>query len=158
MSPAAAPPAAAARARRLRAPLLVALAALLAFESAGGLVIFFARLAAGTTPGEALHVVGGLALALVYALYQLGHWRRVAPFRSRLDYALGLLAAGSLVLALASGLALGAAWWNARLDGTGLTNYAPSVSALHNVTSMLVLTFVGAHLAAVLRRTTVRPD
>lgn len=140
------------RARRLRAPLLVALAVLLAFESLGGLVIFFARLALGRTPGEALHVVAGVALTFVYAVYQWTHWNRTAPFRARLDYALGLIAALAMALTQATGLALGLEWWNARLSGTGVTPYTPLLSAAHNVMTMFVLTFAGAHLGAVLQR------
>jgi hypothetical protein len=139
------------RARRLRAPLLVALGVLLAFEAGGGLVIFFARLATGSIPGEALHVFAGVALTLVYAAYQWSHWSRVAPYRARLDYTLGLIAALSLALAQLTGLALAWPWWQAR-GGGAATAYPPLVSAAHNVMSMFVLTFVGAHLGAVLQR------
>lgn len=145
-------PAVPTRARRLRAPLLVILWTLLAFEAAGGLLIFFARLAAGRTPGETLHVAAGLALTVVYAAYQWGHWFRVAPFRKSLDHALGLIAASSLALTQASGLWLGLEWWRTRSGGTGPAAYTPAVSAIHNVMSMFVLTFVGAHLGAVLWR------
>ena len=138
------------RSARLRAPLLIALWGLLAFEAAGGLVIFFARLATGTTPGETLHVALGAALALVYAAYQWGHWRRVAPFRARLDYALGLIAALAMALVQVSGLWLGVQWWRGR--GAGPVPYTPWLSAAHNVMSMFVLTFVGAHFGAVLQR------
>ena len=55
------------RAARLRAPLALVLGALLAIEAAGGLVIFFARLAFGATPGEGVHVVAGAALSVTYA-------------------------------------------------------------------------------------------
>ena len=140
------------RAARLRAPLLVALWVLLAFEAAGGLVIFFSRLAAGSTPGEALHVMAGLALTLVYAAYQWAHWARVAPWRPRLDHALGLIAALALALTQLSGLWLGAVWWNSRLGGTGIAPYPAWLSGAHNVMSMFVLTFVLAHLGAVLQR------
>ncbi len=139
-----------AQSRRLRAPLLLALWALLALEAAGGLVVFFARLVAGTTPGMALHVGGGLALVCVYAAYQWTHWRRVAPWRPRLDYTLGLVAAASLTLALATGLPLAFEWWPRRAD-TGAP-YTAWLSGAHNVMSMFVLTFAGAHLFAVLQR------
>ena len=148
MSPAALPTG---RARRLRAPLLIALWALLAFEAAGGLVIFFARLAAGTLPGAAAHVFAGVALTFAYAAYQWGHWNRVAPFRSRLDYAIGLIAAIALALTQLTGFALAWPWWLARGTGTPAA-YAPLLSGAHNVMSMFVLTFVGAHLGAVLQR------
>ena len=143
------------RSRRLRAPLLILLWVLLGIESIGGLVLFFARVAFGSRPGETLHVAAGLALTLVYTAYQWGHWRRVAPWRSRLDYALGLLAATSMALTNLSGLILGVDW--ARRAGilTSASRGAESSTALlglHNVASMVVLTFVGAHLAAVLRR------
>lgn len=138
------------RAARLRAPLLVTLWVLLAFEAAGGLVIFFARLAAGSTPGEMLHVVAGVALTIVYAAYQWGHWNRVAPFRSRLDYALGLIAALAMALVQLSGLWLGYEWWRGR--GAGPVPYTSWLSGAHNVMSMFVLTFVGAHFGAVLQR------
>jgi hypothetical protein len=144
------PAAADARARRLRAPLLVTLWALLAIEAAGGLVIFFARLAAGATPGVTLHVVAGLALVLAWAAYQWTHWARVAPWRSRLDYTLGLIAATSMALALATGLALAPAWWAARRAADA--DYAAWLSGAHNVMSMFVLTFAAAHLLAVLQR------
>ena len=142
------------RGKRLRAPVLVTLAVLLGFEAVGGLVIFFARLAAGTTPGEALHVVLGGGFTLVYLGYQIPHWSRVAPWRSRLDYALGLIAAASMVATLATGYALAWPWWQARVaaHSAAAVAYAPPVSAAHNIMSMLVLTFVGAHLAAVLLR------
>jgi hypothetical protein len=145
----AAPPAG--RSRRLRAPLLVALWALLAFEAAGGLVIFFARLAVGTLPGEAAHVFAGLALTAAYAAYQWNHWNRVAPFRARLDHALGLIAAISMALTQLTGLALAWPWWLAR-GGAAPATYAPLLSGAHNVMSMFVLTFAGAHLGAVLQR------
>lgn len=144
----------ASRRQRLRSPLLLAFAVVLAFEAAGGIVIFFARLAYGTTPGEMLHVIGGLVLTPLYALYQWRHWRRVRPVRPRLDHALGLLASGSIVLTQASGFALGFAWLEAR---GAAANYAPVVSAIHNIGSMLVLTFVAAHVGAVLQRTPSGP-
>jgi hypothetical protein len=140
------------RARRLRAPLLVALWAVLALEAVGGLLIFFARLAAGRTPGETVHVAGGVALTALYVVYQWGHWGRVAPFRKRLDYALGLIATLSLALAQLTGLWLGVEWWRTRAVGPAAVPYTPLVSAAHNVMSMFVLTFVGAHLGAVLQR------
>jgi hypothetical protein len=140
------------QARRLRAPLLLALWALLAVEAAGGLVIFFARLVVGTTPGATLHVLAGLALVLAYAVYQWTHWSRIAPWRPRLDYTLGLVAAGSMVLALATGLPLALEWWRAGAAAAGVP-YTAWLSGAHNVMSMFVLTFVAAHLFAVLQRT-----
>lgn len=138
-----------ARAARLRSPLLIAFAVILAFESAGGIVIFCARLAYGTTPGEALHVIGGVVLTGLYAAYQWRHWLRVRPVRQRLDYALGILATASLILTQASGWALGITWWQSR---EGTPEYAPVVSGLHNIGNMLVLTFVAAHVGAVFQR------
>src|SRR5438876_9384121 len=44
------------------------LGALLAIEAAGGILIFFARLAFGSLPGLALHVVAGVALTFVHGL------------------------------------------------------------------------------------------
>ncbi len=142
------------RGRRLRAPLLLALWALLAFEAAGGLVIFVARLAYGTTPGEALHVILGLVLTAAYALYQWRHWRRVRPFRLQLHYALGLIAALFMALCNLSGLWLATCWWQDRfLAATGgAVQYPALLSGAHNVASMVVLTFIGAHLGAVLFR------
>ena len=142
------------RARRLRAPLLVTLLVLLSFEALGGLVIFFARLARGSTPGETLHVLVGALLTGVYAAYQWRHWRRVAPFRDRLDYLMGLLGAISMVAVQVTGLALGVAWWRDRvmLPQDGEVAYPPLLSAAHNIASLLVLSFVGAHLGAVLMR------
>ena len=144
------------RARRLRAPLLLTLWVLLAIEGAGGIVIFFARLAAGRTPGEALHVIAGALLTLVYAVYQRQHWARVSPWRSRMDYAMGLIAALSMAGALGTGLWLAWPWWEARVVAGSkyAVPYPTTVSAAHNIMSMLVLTFVGAHLAAVLLRNT----
>ncbi|MFM8560039.1 MAG: hypothetical protein ACKOC6_10655 [bacterium] len=142
------------RDRRLRAPLLVTLWALLAFEAVGGLVIFVARLVVGATPGETLHVVVGAALTLAYVAYQWGHWRRVAPWRSRLDHALGLIAALAMALTLATGYALAWPWWELRVVAgrADAVPYPALTSAAHNLMSMLVLTFVGAHVAAVLLR------
>ena len=142
------------RAQRLTAPLLVLLWSLLGIEAVGGLVIFYVRLAIGRTPGESLHVVAGALLTLVYASYQWQHWTRVAPWRNRLDYAMGLIAALSMAAALATGYWLAWPWWDIRVvaHGTGAVPYPTAVSAAHNITSMLVLTFVGAHLAAVLLR------
>ena len=152
LRPGAAPEAS--RTRRLRAPLLLLLWCLLAIEGAGGLWIFIMRLAAGSTPGESLHVVAGAALTLVYAVYQFQHWSRVAPWRSRLDYAMGLIAALSMAATLATGDVLAWPWWRLRMvaHDTGAVAYPTFVSAAHNIMSMLVLTFVGAHLAAVLLR------
>lgn len=142
------------RGRRLRAPILLTLWTLLVFEAAGGLLIFVARLAAGKTPGETLHVIGGLALTLVYALYQWNHWFRVAPVRARLDYGLGFLAAGAMLFANGTGIALGLHWWRDRFAApTGAAvDYPSLLSAAHNIASMLILTFAGAHLGAVLFR------
>ncbi len=140
------------RARRLRAPLVLALAALLALEAGGGLVIFFARLVTGRTPGEALHVGGGVVATLAYALYQWGHWRRVAPFRPRLDYTIGLIAALAMAATQLTGLWLGWEWWRVRVAGPAAVPYTPLLSAAHNVTTMFTLTFVLAHLGAVLQR------
>lgn len=142
------------RSRRMRAPLILTLWVLLAFESLGGLVIFVARLAAGRTPGETLHVVLGMALLFVYAVYQWRHWNRVAPVRARLDYGLGLLAAGSMVLVNVTGVMLGLEWWRDRFVApvAGEVAYTPLVSAVHNIACMLVLTFAGGHLGAVLFR------
>ena len=148
-----------ARGRRLRAPLLLALWVLLAFEAAGGLVIFVARLASGALPGEALHVVVGTALTATYALYQWRHWRRVRPFRAQLHYALGLIAALFLALCNVTGLWLAAHWWLDRIVApTAAVRYPALLSGVHNVASMVVLTFVGAHLGAVLFRDRHRPS
>lgn len=142
------------RAARLRAPLLVALGALLAFETIGGLIIFWARLLEGATPGEALHIAAGIALTALYAGYQWRHWRRVRPFQPRLDYSLGLIAAASMALVNLTGLWLAWFWWQDRVasPGTAPVVYPALLSAAHNITSMLVVTFVGAHLGAVLMR------
>ena len=139
------------RARRLRSPLLLTFGALLAFEAGGGLVLFWARLAYGGLPGERSHVLVGIPLALFYAIYLWQHWRRVSPIRARLDYALGLIAAFSLAALLALGGVLGLLWWRSRGSGAP-PHYPELVSAAHNITSMLVLTFVLAHLLAVLAR------
>jgi hypothetical protein len=145
---------AAVRARRMRAPLILTLWALLAFESIGGLVIFVARLAAGRTPGETLHVIGGMLLLFVYAAYQWRHWNRVAPVRARLDYGIGLLAAGSMILVNVTGILLGLEWWRDRFTApvAGEVVYTPLLSAVHNIACMLVLTFAAGHLGAVLFR------
>ena len=148
----------AARSRRLRAPLLILLWVLLAIEAVGGLVLFFARVAFGSKPGEALHVAAGLALTLVYVGYQWGHWRRVSPWRSRLDYGLGLLAAVSMALTNLSGLALALDWARRTglMPGAAASDPAasssPALLGFHNVASMVVLTFVASHLGAVLKR------
>lgn len=143
-----------ARSRRMRAPLLVTLWTLLGFEALGGLTIFVARLAAGRTPGETLHVIGGLLLLLIYSIYQWQHWMRVAPVRRRLDYGIGLLAAGAMIFVNVTGLILGLSWWRDRVavPTTDPVAYTPIVSAAHNIASMLVLTFAGGHLGAVLFR------
>lgn len=142
------------RSRRLRAPLLVLLWWLLAIEALGGLVIFFMRLAAGTMPGETVHVIAGAGLTLVYALYQWQHWGRVAPWRGRLDYALGLIGSIAMGITLATGYVLAWPWWLLRVvrRAGGAIAYPSLASAAHNIMSMLVLTFVLAHLAAVLLR------
>jgi len=142
------------RSRRLRAPLLVFLWWLLGFEAVGGLVIFFMRLVAGSMPGEALHVIVGAALTLAWAVYQWQHWARVSPWRSRMDYALGLIGAIAMGLTLATGYVLAWPWWTLRVVQrvAGAVPYSSMVSAAHNIMSMLVLTFVLSHLAAVLRR------
>ena len=140
------------RARRLRSPLLLSIWALLGFEAAGGTVIFVARLTAGSTPGEALHVGAGIVLTVVYAVYQWRHWLRVRSQRG-LHFVIGVLAASSMALANLTGLALGAYWWRDRVVAhAAAAGYPTALSAIHNIGSMLVLTFVGAHLAAVLMR------
>ncbi len=140
-----------AQARRLRAPLLLALWTLLAFEAVGGLILFVARLVSGTTPGEALHVVVGALLTALYAIYQWGHWRRVRPVRAQLHHALGMIAASSMALVNLSGLWLAAFWWQERIVETsgGAVRYPVALSAIHNVAGMVVLTFVVAHVGAV---------
>jgi hypothetical protein len=142
------------RARRLRSPLLLGLWALLAFEALGGLVLFVARLVAGRALGETAHVLAGIALTALYAVYQSRHWTRVRPFRGQLHYALGLIAALTMALVNLSGLWLAAFWWQDRYAAptNDPVRYPPALSALHNVASMVVLTFVGAHLGAVLFR------
>jgi hypothetical protein len=142
------------RARRLRSPLLLALWALLAFETIGGLVLFTAFLVAGRRPGEALHVVVGVPLAVVYGIYQWRHWRRVAPLPIRADHVLGGIAAAVTALTLLTGFGLAAAWWTARVatPRPGEVEYSPWLSAAHNIGAMLILAFVGAHLGAVLLR------
>lgn len=139
------------RAARLRSPLLLALAALLAFEALGGLVIFTARLTAGTAPGETVHVIGGVLLTVVYTVYQWRHWRRVRPFRRRLDHGLGLIAALTMAFVNLTGLWLGIPWWQGR-DVPLELRYPAALSAVHNVAAMLVVSFVPAHLGAVLLR------
>ena len=147
-------PFAAPRSRRLRAPLLVLLWGLLGIEALGGLVIFFMRLAAGIMPGETLHVVAGAGLTLVYVMYQVQHWGRVSPWRGRLDYALGLIGAIAMGLTLLTGYVLAWPWWRVRIIARAREPiaYSSFVSGAHNIMSMLVLTFVLSHLAAVLLR------
>jgi hypothetical protein len=155
VTPGAAPPSAEpARERRLRSPLLVSLWVLLGFEGAGGLVIFVMRLVSGETPGETLHVGAGALLAPVYVLYQWRHWKRVRPWRNRLDHALGLISAASMAGALGTGLALALPWWELRVveRSEATVPYPPLLSAAHNIMSLLVLTFAAAHVAAVLLR------
>ena len=142
-----------ARAARLRSPLLLALWGLLVVEVGGGLLLFFARLAWGATPGVELHVFAGLALTVVYALYQWRHWLRVAPLRAGLDHVLGRIAAASMAFTLISGLWLGLIWWQRTLAAPAATVHYPALLvAVHNIGNMLVIAFVGAHLVAVLTR------
>jgi hypothetical protein len=144
------------RTQRLRAPLLLALWGLLAIEAVGGLVIFCARLVSGAEPGVVLHIVAGIALTLAYAIYQWQHWRRVSPIRPRLDYNLGLLAATFMNLTNVTGFVLAYLWYvggRASSGEPGAASILPAwLSAAHNIGSMVVLTFVGAHLGAVLMR------
>jgi hypothetical protein len=142
------------RSRRLRAPLLLSLGALLAVETLGGLVLFTARLAWSRTPGETLHVITGAILSAVYVIYQWRHWVRVRPFRNRLEHGIGLLAAITMTLALLSGLTLGAWWWRDRVAAPipDAVRYPVALSAAHNIASLLALAFVFSHLGTVLRR------
>jgi hypothetical protein len=114
-------------------------------------VLFTARLVAGTTPGEAAHVIVGIVLTVAYAVYQWQHWRRVRPFRARLDYGIGLIAAIAMALTNLTGLALGVCWWQGR-TASAADRYPALLSGAHNVASMVVLSFVLAHLGAVLQR------
>ena len=150
--------AAEARAQRLRSPLLVALWVLLAFEALGGFTLFTARLVAGVSPGEALHIAAGVALTALYAVYLWRHWRRVRPFRRQLHYGLGLIAAFFMALVNLSGLGLAVSWWQERIAAPSgaPVRYPSLLSAAHNVASMVVLTFVLAHLGAVLFRSRER--
>jgi hypothetical protein len=143
-----------ARARRLGAPLLLALWALLAFEAASGLVIFVARLVWGAAPGEALHVVLGLLLTAIYAGYQWRHWQRVRPLRPQIHHALGVIAASFMALTNLTGLWLAVYWWQDRIAAptAAPVRYPVPLSAVHNVASMVVLAFVAAHVGAVLLR------
>lgn len=139
------------RAERLRSPLLVALWVLFALEASTGLVIFFARLALGAAPTLSLHWYAGFAFTVVYVGYQIQHWSRVQPLRARLDHVLGVLATASLLATQWSGYADGWEWFN-RGRPLAYTAFPATLSAIHNVMSMLSLTFVGAHLGAVLLR------
>jgi hypothetical protein len=67
---------------------------------------------------------------------------------------MGLIAALSMGATLATGFALAWPWWQARIVARSIAAvpYPTAVSAAHNIMSMLVLTFLGAHLAAVLLR------
>ena len=153
------PPVPGSRAQRARAPLVLALWILLGFEAITGLVLFTARLVRGSAPGEAVHVFAGVALTAVYAAYQWRHWLRVRPFRRQVHHALGLIAAVFMALTNLTGLWLGVHWWQDRVAApTGVAvRYPPLLSAVHNVASMVVLTFVGAHVGAVLFRERDRP-
>lgn len=103
-------------------------------------------------------MAAGVALLAVYALYQWRHWRRVRPLRAQLHHALGLIAALFMALTNLTGLWLAASWWRDRAAPLGAAvRYPPLLSAVHNVASMVVLTFVGAHLGAVLFRDRDRP-
>jgi hypothetical protein len=134
-----------------------ALGVLLLLEALGGLLILFVRVAFGGLPGLELHAFAGLALTVTYALYQIGHWRRVAPWRARPDYILGLIAALSMAATNLTGLALAWIWWRAERAGIPAA-YPTPLSSVHTLGTMLVLTFSGAHLAAVLQReSVVRP-
>jgi hypothetical protein len=130
------------------------LAALLAVEAVGGMVLFAARLIAGRASGETIHILGGVALVGIYAFYQARHWARVRSLRWRLDHGLGWIAAIFMVLTLGSGLILALDWWESKVAASkgGEVIYPPSWSAVHNVGSLLVLTFLGAHVCAVLFR------
>jgi len=136
---------------RLRAPLLLALAALLLLEAVGGLAILFVRVAYGATPGVVLHIAGGVALTVVYTIYQIAHWNRVAPWRTRPDYVLGLIAALSMATVNGTGLGLAVFTWRAGVHAAKPV-YPVVLSAVHTLSTMLVLTFALAHLAAVLQR------
>ena len=138
----------------MRSPVLVVLAALFAIEAVTGLILFAARLISGRAPGESIHIAAGAAVVGVYAVYQARHWARVRSLRWRLDHGLGLLAAVFMVLTLASGAVLALSWWDtqAEPDTAAKVAYSPLWSALHNVASLLILTFLGAHLCAVLFR------
>lgn len=139
------------RTQRILAPLVSLVWVLLAFEALGGLWIFFVRLAYdGRTPGLTLHWWAGWALTVLYVVYQWQHWSRVAPLRARLDYVMGLIAALSMVFTLGTGVVLGLPWWHAHMPAQ--FPFMPLWSGAHNVLSMLTLTFVGAHLGAVLFR------
>jgi hypothetical protein len=118
------------------------------------MILFAARLIAGRAPGETIHIFGGAALAGIYVVYQARHWRRVNALRWRLDHTLGLIAAVFMVVTLGSGLILALSWWDARkvASDTSEVIYSASWSAVHNVASLLVLTFLGAHVCAVLFR------
>gem|GEM_PF-2647694 len=142
------------RRERLRSPLLLALAALLTVESIGGMVLFTARLISGRATGETIHILAGTALAGIYAVYQVRHWARVRSLRWRLDHGLGWIAAVVMVLTLGSGLILALDWWDVKVGASKAVEviYPPSWSAVHNVGSLLVLTFLGAHVCAVLFR------
>ena len=139
------------RAGRFRSPLLLTLWLLLAVEGAGGLLISFARVAWGALPGQALHVLGGVALTALYAVYQWRHWVRVQPFRAHLHFALGLIAALSMALTNLTGLWLGWIWWTHR-SGAAAAPYPPPLSGIHDIGAMLTLTFILGHLGAVLAR------
>jgi hypothetical protein len=150
-------PSAATRTRRLRSPLLIALWVLLGFEALGGLVLFTARLALGSAPGEALHVLAGVVAVPVWMVYQVRHWSRLRPFHAGLDTWMGFLATGALALTNLTGLVLGAEWWRNRLArGIASAPPHPMLPALHLIGTMLVLSFLGAHLGAVLLREPAR--
>ena len=139
------------RTRRLTAPLVLALGALLLVETIGGLWIFVARvLEPGHLPGLSLHWWAGWALSAVYVVYLVRHVARVAPLRPRLDYALGMLAAATLTLVQVTGSVVGWSWWRQGQPRDHV--FTPWLSGAHDMLSMMTLSFVAAHLGAVLLR------
>ena len=73
------------------------------------------------------------------------------PIAPRADYALGLIASLAMALTNGTGLVLGWIWWRALRSGVEPA-YPVLLAAFHTLGTMLVLTFVAAHLAAVLQR------
>lgn len=138
-------PATAARLTRWRAPLVNLLFYLIMIESMTGFALyFFGHLIPGLEILGEVHWWLGVVFIVPYAVYQLRHYLRVANFKGRLHFYLGLTTFIFMTATILSGVWL---WWVLR------DNPVPAdwIVLVHVVIGFALLCIISGHLTVVFR-------